>query len=346
MTRTFAIIKTHFPNPIANIVHGYLLPYSNTDKAIIRSEYVELYQYVYEWNIGLAGACRNGDYDTAKFMIEHGANDWAMGLYNAYIGNHRKLIDLMITNGADINYAKSLAVFRCDNYEFAHAILEINCNHTRACDEDEDGCRSGYCKFASAMVEVDGTRNWDSDFENACRGGHRKIIDHAIACGIVAWDWGLYGACRGGHREIVDLMIANGADNWEIGLEGACRGGHREIVDLMIARGASNWNDGFATACRGGRYEIAKLMIAYGANDWNRGMCNACYGGHIKLVKLMIAYGADDWNDGLLAANETCSRDVINLMIELGANSVQHRICIYSISEHRKILGELIEHEI
>ena len=71
-----------------------------------------------------------------------------------------------------------------------------------------------------------------------------------ISKGANDWNCGLYDACKGGHKEIVDYMISKGANDWNWGLNGACNGGHKEIVDYMISKGANN----FAVAIK--KYQI------------------------------------------------------------------------------------------
>ena len=72
------------------------------------------------------------------------------------------------------------------------------------------------------------------------------------------WNGGLRQACRGGHRKLVELMVHNGADDWNGALEAACKGCHKEIIELMIINGATNVEDTLKQADD----EIIKLWIS------------------------------------------------------------------------------------
>ena len=56
------------------------------------------------WNWGLRCACRGGHMDIVKLMIEKGADDWNWGLWGACEGGHMDIVKLMIEKGANKCY--------------------------------------------------------------------------------------------------------------------------------------------------------------------------------------------------------------------------------------------------
>ncbi len=171
---------------------------------------------------------------------------------------------------------------------------------------------------------------WESEFLNACRGGHMDIVLSMLGkCSFADTDdynHGLVEACGGGYMDIVLLMIEKGAEYYNSGLRNACSEGQMDMVLLMIEKGARDYNDGLCNACCGGHMDIVLLMIEKGANNYNDGLQYACRGGdsvsnHMDIVLLMIEKGASKYNDGLQSAYIRGRMDIVLLLIEKGANN-------------------------
>ncbi len=143
-------------------------------------------------------------------MIENGA-DVNCGMYQACEGGHIDIINILIENGANIDYE----------------IFQV-------------ACKNGNLDIVNMMIKK-GADGWDYGLYGACQGGNLDIVNMMIKKGASYLDIGLRGACEGGHLEIMTYMIEKGAKNWKYGLQGACEGGHADIVKLIIEKEKIKW---------------------------------------------------------------------------------------------------------
>ncbi len=77
--------------------NGLLEKYCKNNDVITIRKMIKLDLY---WDFGLWGACRSGNMDIVKLMIEKGANNWNWGLDIACAGGHLDCVKLMIEKGA------------------------------------------------------------------------------------------------------------------------------------------------------------------------------------------------------------------------------------------------------
>jgi ankyrin repeat protein len=234
-------------------------------------------------------ACKDGDMDTVKFMIQNDTPDFNSGLYHACQGGHMIIIDLLIEEGAD------------------------------DWDLGLDGaCEGGHMDIVTLMSEKD-AQGFDSLY-HACKGGNRDSINFLVEQAakdwrrICDWDRGLVGACEGGHIDLVKLIIedTNNTDGGANDLQHIIQEGindlpnitEEDVNDLQhilqqgindlrhAAEDSNTLIDGLEYACKGGHMDIVKLLIEKGANYWNGGLYAACDYGHMDIAKLMIENGA------------------------------------------------------
>ncbi len=139
---------------------------------------------VFDYNLGLFYACREGSYGLVIFMVFNGTpTNWNEAMnetMNTQITHSREaIIELLLLNR---KYANYLEIFR-------------NC------------CSLGYIKVIKYMIKKYRKISLYSGFYNACRGGHLDLVKLLIEHGANNWNGGLEGACYGGHYKIVIFMI-------------------------------------------------------------------------------------------------------------------------------------------
>ena len=78
-----------------------------------------------------------------------------------------------------------------------------------------------------------------------CFKNHRQLVVLLIKKDVNQFlnlSCGLKNACRGGHRDLVQMMIDRGARDFDWGLRGACQGNQKNMAQMMIDLGATNVN--------------------------------------------------------------------------------------------------------
>lgn len=128
-------------------------------------------------------AARQGHRKLVELMITNGFDDWNWGLCGAAMGGHREMVELMIGSGAD---------------------------------------------------------DWNRGLYYAAFGAHGDIMELMIVNGADDWDRALNGAALGGHRDIVQLMISKGANDWSWGIYYATAGGHKELKEYFEGKMREN----------------------------------------------------------------------------------------------------------
>ena len=83
------------------------------------------------------------------------------------------------------------------------------------------------------------------------------------------------GACRGGHRAIVDLAIANGSNKWEQALSMVAEEGYLDLVKIALDKGACPNSLDFGLACMKDRADVGRLLMGKMGND---NYCVYCHG--------------------------------------------------------------------
>ena len=139
---------------------------------------------------GLFNACLGGHMDIVQLMIDEGANMWRFGLEGACAaGNdNMQIIELMIFN----------------DYKYVNG-----------------------CFYACAL-------------NHACYSGCMDLVERIIATGNDDWDSGLAGAAYGRNIEIVKFMLNKGATGFVYALEKVCA-----TPTLGTAKYLSRWRSKF-----------------------------------------------------------------------------------------------------
>ncbi|MCJ1429570.1 hypothetical protein MMC29_007485 [Sticta canariensis] len=267
---------------------------------------------------------------------------YSNALQAASLGGHKKIIRLLLDNGADVNtaggtYGNALqAASYGGHQQIAHLLLE------RGADVDAQGGKYGNALQAASekgheqIVQLLLDRGADVNapggyygnaLQGASLGGHEQIVSLLLERGAdVKAPGGEYGnalqeASYKGHEQIVQLLLDRGADvNAQGGLygnalQGASEKGHEQIVQLLLDRGADvnapggYYGNALQGASLGGHEQIVSLLLERGADvkapggEYGNALQGASYKGHEQIVQLLLDRGADVNAQGGLYGN-------------------------------------------
>lgn len=210
-------------------------------------------------------ACKENKINEVILTIQHGANNWASGLYLASAYGHKEIAELLVT--------------KTDNLD------DLNEGLVGA-------CLGGYVKILELMI-ASGACAWNRGLKSACGGGQLEIAKMMVSRGAHYFDEGLRIAYSGQysngypHLKLVEFMIDQGATNFDQCLHYACSEGYVELAKIIICK----WKDR-----TGGGVDVEEAVWI---NYINEGLKRACAGKHIELVKLMVQNGATNLDESL-----------------------------------------------
>ncbi|XP_071122331.1 uncharacterized protein [Mytilus edulis] len=266
------------------------------------------------------------------FNVNHCSDDGVSPLFMACQKGHTKVVQMLITNNADINKCRDTGVsplfMACqEGYtDVVQMLITNNADINKCRDTGESplfiACQEGHTEVVQMLI----TNNADinkccddgaSPLFMACQEGYTEVVQMLITnkadinkCS----DTGaspLYIACEEGHTEVVQMLITNNADINKCDNDGAsplfmaCQEGHTEVVQMLITNNAdiNKCRDTGASplfiACEEGHTEVVKMLITNNA-DINKCIDTgasplyfACQNGHTEVVKMLITNNAD-----------------------------------------------------
>ncbi|MDB4794760.1 ankyrin repeat domain-containing protein [bacterium] len=245
---------------------------------------------------------------------------WTLLHLTAYNG-HKDIVELLITNGADVNAKLNL---------FGEIIRPI------------EVVKEGHPEIADLLRKHGGKYG---TIHTAAGGGDIEAVKEFLAAGVdvnakdEVESTPLHGAAQYGHLETVELLIAKGADvnakdeDGETPLDDA----EGETAVLLRKHGGktSYWfkaGESIHIATVAGHIEAVKQHLAAGAEvnakdeDGLTPLDHAVWGGHTEVAELLIANGADvnakdkyGWTPLLHAARKG-HKEIVELLIDKGAD--------------------------
>lgn len=135
----------------------------------------------YDANLELEHACFRGSKLLARFLVDHGADGFYLGLQGACRGGHIGLAKVMIRLGGIVD-------------------LERAASHA---------AQSG-CIDLLEFVLANGASNRNRILIGATEGGHMEIAECAIRNGANNWEDAMNTACDYGNRAMIELCEAHG----------------------------------------------------------------------------------------------------------------------------------------
>jgi ankyrin repeat protein len=182
-------------------------------------------------------------------------------LHWAAAGGQNEIVELLITNGADVNAKDSLdgtplhLAAREGHMETAELLIAEGA-YVNAKTADGGGTPLDVAiqfkelETADIIRKHGGKTGVELSIHKAAEAGNIEAVKQHLAAGAdvnakeVGDKWTpLHNAAWGGHKEIAELLIAKGADVNAKDDEGmtplhpAAAAGHREIAELLIAKG-------------------------------------------------------------------------------------------------------------
>ncbi|KAF8327084.1 ankyrin repeat-containing domain protein [Amanita rubescens] len=258
-------------------------------------------------------------------------------LMDASLGGHEKVVDLLITNGADINVQ--------DADKWGDMALQAASRH---------GHEAVVKLLLENGADINAGDRWlETALQAASEEGHKAVVELLLKNGadinartIGRYDTALGRASARGHKAVVELLLENGADiNAEVSEFGSALGcasysGWEAVVKLLLENGADvnaedEWgHSALKEASSQGNEAVVKLLLENGANiqsgrsGHHLPLVGASRGGHEAVVKLLLENGADINAHGegdrdenaLMAASERGHEAVVKLLLENGAD--------------------------
>ena len=242
----------------------------------------------------LVTACKSGNPNVVKLLLEHGAKEskyrgWA--LTEAILNKHTEVIDLLVEHGICV-------VDDGDRHEWDHlpAVVEASENH------DIDSLK--------LLLKYREKEQQDDLGEALCVAARPEIVRLLLDNGAEADEMNpfneipLVEASSMGNIEAVKLMLNHGARKYlPEALIGAIENKHTDIIELLRQHGAhvddESWFEfdempALVQASMWGNIEIVKLLSKHGAEknlDW--ALEAASKGGHTEIVKFLFDYGVE-----------------------------------------------------
>lgn len=194
-------------------------------------------------NEGLFLSCGIGNLDIAKYLVEHGANDFNGGMHDACRCGHLEMVKYMIECGAvDFNVGFRKACW----YNQPHILkylVEV------------------YMTTSTNVLEQ--IKDFNAGFIGACYSGNLDMVKYLVKLGANQFTKGFEYACHYNNRNIIDYLIELGVNNFNIGLREACCGGHLNIVEYMVALGANSYQESLSSARNYNNIHCLKFLINY-----------------------------------------------------------------------------------
>jgi ankyrin repeat protein len=268
----------------------------------------------------LIDVCKEGHYEMAEFLITNCKNrirSFHNALKISIYMKYQNIVDLLISNGADISKIKSENLLECIKRKDFKKVKNLLLEGVKP----KAGC------LAQALV-TDSYRPmtiYGRKDEYIVKENQLEIIKLLIINGANVHEKDnetLIRMCKIGNIEIVKLLIkkkANVQARDNLALTRAAGYGHCEIVKLLLSKGALINDEAFKYACMFKHYEVIKLLIDNGVDTNEHLLMNII--DNYDMVEYLINKGIDITNDEILIkACHNGDYNIIKLLIDNGAN--------------------------
>ncbi|XP_071111894.1 serine/threonine-protein phosphatase 6 regulatory ankyrin repeat subunit A-like [Haliotis cracherodii] len=254
-------------------------------------------------------ACKKGDLDRLTCILSESlVNLNIRGQYGrtplmmAAEKGHRQVIDLLVTQGADVSLVND------DRNDILHV-----------------ACLGGHVDLvkyvlSKKVADINNRGQYGgTPLMMSAEKGHRQVFDLLMTQGagvsLVDFDRNniLHVACLGGHTDMVKYVLSqkiadiNSRGQYEMTpLMMAAEKGHRQVFDLLVTQGADVFlvdddrNNILHVACLGGHTDMVKYVLSQKVADINsRGqygrtpLMMAAEKGHRQVFDLLVTQGAD-----------------------------------------------------
>lgn len=209
-------------------------------------------------NIALQGAANGNHPVLVKWLIEHGATNFAEAMASAASQNHRSMVEFFINRGAnqpaDLNSALRGAA-QGNHVELMQFLLDHGAHDVNA-----------------ALIEA--------ARRGQIQAGRSDAVDFLLEHGANDYNQALIAAAEGhGDRtHILQQLLDRGATTVSQALRAAAAKGNLKAVEYLIDHGATNLNAALRAVARHGPRNagiIIRTLVHHGANNLNEALLEA-----------------------------------------------------------------------
>lgn len=205
------------------------------------------------WDTVLYHASKLGDLDT---LIRLSIHNQRLSIQQSCFGyaceyGHIHIIDFFLDHAKQLQFDQESYMYSLRYYcEFG--LLSAS--------------RGGHLDIVQMLIQKcqPGPDTLNSAFKEACSSCSWDVILYLKENFQMVRISALHQACKGGHRKLVDWLIEHGDHDWDSGLMGACESGDISLIQLMMERGATNICAGFDVVCDRGHVEASKYFLHTG----------------------------------------------------------------------------------
>lgn len=279
----------------------------------------------WEWDFGLAKACRSGQMDIIELVIFKGASCWTRGFKNACRCGHKQAMDLMLEKFTN---------------EWKH-VPNVHASIYKA--GIIGACRGGHVDIAKEIIEkyqeasgfpliiICGT--WSENIiRSACRSGSLDMFNFVQTLPVGTRMsplgnqrlWGIENACIGGNRDIINsvLEMAMPKESTKNFFIFFCISNDIDRIDEFLKNNKLDeelLSVGFQHLCHSKNIQALKHLIkkGYVGKCWDDGICRACQMGNMEIIRLLMESGTEFSESAFLSACQFGYRDGIDLYISL-----------------------------
>ena len=301
----------------------------------------------------LVTACKDGNANVVKLLLEHGARKYlGLALTEAILNRHTEIIQLLSEYGAQVNdenwdndfHQPPLVIaVKNEDIDVVRLLLEHG-----AKAELGWAIREAIWNEQTEIVQILSEHGAQVDDDDEYSQG---MYDMPI----------LVEASKIGNTNIVKLLLRHGAkEHCRWALTEAILHKNTEVIDLLLEhgvyvadeghRGESGIDPAIVEASKNGDIDSVKLLLKYGEKEdleWALGIAAT-----IEIAKLLIEHGAKideidrDFNTTpLVAASEIGNTNLVELLLNHGTKKYLPEALIMAIvNKHTGIIELLTQH--
>jgi ankyrin repeat protein len=274
-------------------------------------------------------AAQNGYIDIVKFLISKGADNYNEIMVFAGYGGYKKIVQMMLDKGVT-NFSETLHhATRGAKVEIVHLMASKGgrpINRTF-----EEAIKVGNIEILKMFIEMRATdtgptwfyKNDNEIVQIAAKNGQIGIIEYILSKRVrIDFNTAFENAIIGGHKKIMMMMINHGATKLNFGLNKAVRAGHLELTKILLNLGAPIQMQALERALMSEKKEIIDLIFTteniskITLKQVNKCLCIAASKGNLPIIKMIIQNGADNYPKAITEAANKNHKEIVRYLVD------------------------------